>query len=283
MGINKTVTLITVGLVAIISLLVFALERKSRGQARAFTGGVKIEKTWELPEVLEEVSGIVFLDDTRVACVQDEKGKVFIYDLASEEIENEIHFAGNGDYEGIAVAEKVLYVVESNGTIYEVADFSSEEPKVSEHSTMLSRNNDVEGLFYDKNKDRLLLVVKEKDPQAKDYKGIYAFDPARKELLKSPAYKVRFEGKPFEKTEKEDVQSIFKPSEVAVNPAGEILLLEAETPQLLVLDANGRTKSLYRLDEDDFPQPEGLGFDPAGNLYISNEGKPGTIHKVKIE
>ncbi|MEG9326845.1 SdiA-regulated domain-containing protein [Salinimicrobium catena] len=283
MGINKTVTLITVGLVAIISIMVLALERKSRGQARLFTDGVKIEKTWELPDVLEEVSGIVFLDAQRVACVQDEKGMVYIYDLSSEEIVREIHFAGNGDYEGIAVAKNVLYVVKSNGSIYEITNFSSEEPKVTEHSTRLSRNNDVEGLFFDKNKNRLLLVVKEKDPQAKDYKGIYAFDLAQKKLLKAPAYKMRFEGRPFGRADRDDVQNIFKPSEVAMNSAGEIFVLEGENPQLLVLDPSGKTKALYRLDKDDFPQPEGLAFDPAGNLYISNEGKPGTIHKVKID
>ncbi|HER41230.1 MAG TPA: hypothetical protein ENO10_08420, partial [Salinimicrobium catena] len=182
MGINKTVTLITVGLVAIISLMVFALERKSRSQERVFTGDVKIEKTWELPEVLEEVSGMAFLDNDKLASVQDEKGMIFIYDLQSEKIENEIHFSGNGDYEGIAVANDILFVLKSDGTLYEVRNYSA-EPKIKEYPTRLSRNNDVEGLFFDKKGNRLLLAVKEKDPQAKDYKGIYAFDLDQKRLL----------------------------------------------------------------------------------------------------
>jgi len=51
------------------------------------------------------------------------------------------------------------------------------------------------------------------------------------------------------------------------------------------LDKTGKLKSYYKLDKDDFPQPESITFSAKGDLYISTEGmkKSGTISKVIIE
>ncbi len=282
MGTNKIIILTTSGLVLLCILIIVAFTRQHGRLAQEPSKEIKIEETWELPGKLEEISGITFVDSHRLACVQDEKGEIFIYDLRSRKIEKEIPFGKSGDYEGIAIKEETAYVVQSNGVIYEIGDFM-DKPQVQEYPTDLSRRNDVEGLFYDSQNDRLLLAVKEKDLYSKKYKGIYSFDLQQKKLEKEPAYKLTFEEEVFNKIRKKNVQKTFNPSEVAVNPDGEILILEGEQPKLLVMDASGKAKELYFLDDDDFPQPEGLAYDPSGNLYISNEGNPATIHKVKIQ
>ena len=38
-----------------------------------------------MPQNLKEISGLSFYKDNQLACVNDEKGTVFIYDLASQE------------------------------------------------------------------------------------------------------------------------------------------------------------------------------------------------------
>ncbi len=50
------------------------------------------------------------------------------------------------------------------------------------------------------------------------------------------------------------------------------------------MDANGKKKNLFLLDEAQFPQPEGVAFTPEGELFISSEGKTGAgrIAKVSI-
>lgn len=283
MGVNKTIILITTGLVILSGVIIIAFERKFGTLEREYSKGVEIEQTWELPGELEEVSGISFIDDNRIACIQDEDGIIFIFNLKTSKIEEEIPFGDSGDYEGITIVGKTAYVLQSNGTIFQVDNFMS-APKVTKYETRLSRNNDVEGMYYDSSRNRLLLAVKEKDPVAKDYKGIYAFDLSRKNIAKKPAYKIQFDEKIFEDISKKDKQDIFKPSEVALHPkSGELYLLEGETPKLLILSASGKGKRLYFLDDDQFPQPEGLAFDSIGNLYISNEGDPGTIHRVIIK
>ena len=283
MGVNKAIILITTGLVSLSVVIILAFEHKFGTLEREYTGGLQIEKTWELPDELEEISGISFISENKIACIQDEDGDIFIYNIQSSELEKEISFGDSGDYEGIAVAGKTAYVLESNGDIYEVANFLG-SPKVTKYETRLSGNNDVEGLSYDKSRNRLLLAIKEKDPVSEEYKGIYAFDLTTKKLLKTPAYKLQFDEKIFKNASKKNKQGIFKPSEVALSPvSGEIYLTEGEDPQLLILNASGKAIALYDLDNDDFPQPEGITFDAAGNLYISNEGDPATIHRITLK
>lgn len=283
MGVNKATILITTGLVALSLVIILAFERKFGHMDTQNTHDLKIEKTWELPDELEEISGFSFISANRIACIQDEDGIIFIYNLQTSEIEKEIDFSDSGDYEGIVVKGEVAFVLESDGDIYRVNNFMN-DPEVKKFETRLSSNNDLEGLSLDKSGNRLLMAIKEKDPVSKDYKGIYAFDLSTGKVQKQPAYKLTFEEKVFKGKSKKDKQEIFKPSEITLNPnTGEIYLTEGVDPQILILDASGKAKALYNLDKDDFPQPEGIDFDPTGNLYISNEGKPGTIHKVILK
>ena len=283
MGVNKTVFLISTGLLVLAAAFAIVLHERKESYQKNISGNVKIEQTWELPDVLDEVSGIAFLDDQRLICVQDEKGEIFVYNLASEKIEKKIHFAEDGDYEGIAIAGNTAYVVNSDGTLYEVRNFM-EDPETEEFETFLDADNNVEGLFFDKDKQRLWLVPKEEDPESENYKGVYAFDIKKRQMAKEPVFKLTFGGKAMEEVQDEDVEDRFFPSEINRNPStGEVVLLEGINSKLLLLNDFGQVTKLYILDRDLFPQPEGLAFDPDGNLYISNEGNPATIHRVILK
>ncbi len=282
MGVNKTVFLISTGLLALAAAFAIVLHERKESYQKNISDKVEIGQTWKLPEELDEVSGIAFVDKDRLACVQDEDGTIFIYDLSSEKIEKEIDFAEDGDYEGIAIAGKTAYVIKSDGTLYEVQDFMT-DPKTEEFKTFLDADNNVEGLFFDSNKQLLWLAPKEEDPNSDDYKGVYAFDIQRRKMLEKPVFKVTFEGKAMRDVEDEDVEDRFFPSEINRNPStGKVVLLEGVDSKLLLLDDSGKVEKLYILDRDKFPQPEGLAFDTEGNLYISNEGNPATILRVVL-
>src|SRR4051812_42388010 len=55
-------------------------------------------KIYELPKSLHEISGIATLNDSIVACIADNKGEVFFYNLNSKTIDNKLKFAGKGDF-----------------------------------------------------------------------------------------------------------------------------------------------------------------------------------------
>uniref|UniRef100_UPI003132DE6D hypothetical protein n=1 Tax=Escherichia coli TaxID=562 RepID=UPI003132DE6D len=116
-----------------------------------------------------------------------------------------------------------------------------------------------------------------------DYKGIYAFDLNSKKLVTTPVYKINLTDPAFKSSKTKKIQSVMQPSDINIHPvSGEIYVLEATNPKLLILNNAGRIKKLYHLNPKTFAQPEGLSFASNGDLYISNEGKNGRGNIVKV-
>lgn len=246
------------------------------------SGMVSIAKQWDLPAELKEISGLAWLDENRFACVQDEDGTVFIYNTASNAIERRIPFAGNGDYEGLTVKDKMVYVVRSDGHLYEV-DLDAKAP-AREYDTPLTSSQNIEGLCYDKQHDRLLLAAKEGE-EGVHQKYIYAFDLKKKELLKQPAFTIDLDNELLNNSKEKKKSKTIRPSAIAINPrTNELFITDGPGSRLLVLTSTGEIRQLYKLGKD-FAQPEGITFSPAGDMFISNEGTkhPGNILKVSIQ
>ena len=238
---------------------------------------------WDLPDDLKEVSGIAYLDDQRFACIQDEKGTVFIYNKVTNKIEKEISFAGPGDFEGITVEGDMVYIMRADGKIFEV-DMKIGKSSVKEYSTLLTAKHNVEGLCYDKNNDRLLLAIKDDEPSNPGYKGIYAFDLSKKVFIKEPVFKIDLQDEMIANQQDKKNKSIM-PSSIGINPVtNEIFITDGPKSKLLIMDKSGMIKKLVQLGKD-FSQPEGITFSPQGEMFISNEGSklPGNILKVEVK
>lgn len=267
----------------IIGIIYFAFD-KSPTWENPGAKEVEISQKWELPEILDEVSGIFLLENNRMACVQDEQGIIFIYDLNRSSIEREIKFAGNGDYEGITVAGTTAYILRSDGVIIEVVNFE-EEPLTSViHNIGLPAKYDFEGISHDPGNNRLLLAIKDK--AGEEYKPVFAFDLSMKQLQEEPAYKIYFDDPVFDILESKKTERLIRPSEIKIHPVtGKIYILDAEIPKLLILDPSGKAESLHVFKKEQFAQPEGLAISEEGEIYISNEsGKsPANILKIKLK
>lgn len=251
-------------------------------EKRSFS--IKVHTTWLLPKELIEISGISWISDDRFACVQDELGKVYIYNTLTAKIEKEIPFGEPGDYEGIAIAGETIYVLQANGTIIEIENYDSAKPLEKKYKTQLTKKQDCESMAYDQKNNRLLIAIKAEESDNASYKGIYAFNLKTKEMAVKPVYRIDLNHQIFngEKSKKKTIQ----PSDMAIHPlSGDIYIIEATTkPKLLILNASGSIRSLHDLPGSDFPQPEGITFSPEGKMYISNEGKnkPGNIIEVQL-
>ena len=249
--------------------------------------GVTVLKRWELPKELLEISGLSYIDGNRFACVQDEQGKIFIYNIASSSVEKKISFGGMGDYEGLAVVGETIWVLRADGKLFEVNNINAADPMVKEYGTQLTTKQDPEGLCYDKKNNRLLIAIKGNEPDTDDYKGIYAFDLATKKMNDQPVFKIDLLNKAFETNGSgKKKKGSFNPSGIAIHSLnGDMYLTDGRNSKLLITDAAGAIKKLYQLNTSEFAQPEGIIFNAAGDLFIANEGAklPANILQVKID
>jgi uncharacterized protein YjiK len=247
---------------------------------------ITIVKKWNMPKELAEISGLSYMDGQRFASVQDELGKIFIYNVSSSSVEREILFGAAGDYEGLAVVDEIIWVLRADGKLFEVSNTNAAKPSVEEYSTPLTVKQDPEGLCYDKKNNRLLIAIKGAEAGTENYKGIYAFDLNSKKMDQQPVFKIDLQNKVFGNGSDKKKKNTINPSDISIHPvSGDMYIIDGRNPQLLITDAGGNIKKLFGLSSKEFAQPEGITFNPAGDLFISNEGtrQPGNIVQVKID
>lgn len=276
---TRVFILITTGLFIIVYILYFAIHLQRGPDGKP----VPIVESWELPEILQEVSGIAYIGNGRMACVQDEDGIIFIYDLKKRQIEREIEFSGEGDYESITLAGNTAYVLRSDGKIYEVYDYLSTRPVIKTFYEHQESGNNFEGLEYDEKNNRLLLSIKEE--RGKEYRPVYSIDINTGKLAEEPVYKIALGDPVFSVIGKRNTQKNLRPSEITIHPqTGKIYILEGINPKVLILNEDGTPGKLHLLSRKQFRQAEGLTFGENGELYISNEGngRPPNILQISL-
>ena len=75
----------------------------------------KADTILTLPDKLREISGLTVIDAATFACIQDENGILFIYDLVNNRIKNQVVFNLDGDYEGITFFENGDMLITNEG------------------------------------------------------------------------------------------------------------------------------------------------------------------------
>lgn len=251
----------------------------------------------ELSSELLEVSGLTDVSETKIACVQDEKGIIFIYNLLTKEVEHKITFGADADYEGLTRVDDVLYTLSSDGTLFETKSIWKKQVTKTYDLNLPSPDN--EGLCYDEKNKRLLIAPKSKigkGPEFKDSRAIFVFDLKKKELEKEPLFYFSIEeiyafasskgiekDSTFKKNGQLNKNQNFRPASIAVHPkTGDIYIISAEDFNMVVFSETGEIKDYFPLDKSIFPKPEGITFLNDGTMIITNEGVEGNATLVVI-
>jgi uncharacterized protein YjiK len=243
-----------------------------------------------LPDTLHEVSGITEVDKNTLACIQDENGIVFIYDIRANEIKRQIKFGADGDYEGIARVNNTLYVLRSDGVLFQIKDFMTTSKSTKSYRTGVPASNN-EGLCYDAENHRLLIAAKGKvgkGPEYKNRREIYSFDLKTMKLDQNPAIVFDVEqiaafaissgiSLPTRTKKKGEIIEPFlkfTTSAIAIHPiSNELYLLSSTDHLLMIFDITGKIKHIEKLNTLHFNKPEGIIFLENGDVLISNEGQ----------
>jgi len=232
-------------------------------------------KKFNMPEVLEEISGIAFHkgNPAIVYAQQDEEGKVFWGNMESKKFQSS-KFAKNGDFEDITTLGDMLILLKSNGDLYSfpIAEVQKKHAAGVTETKGLLPKGEYEGLFADEKAGLIYVLCKEckTDKNKKSTTG-YTLNMDQSGYLKNVGtFQVDVSGVDKLAGRK---KGTFHPSALAKHPfTNEWYMVSAINKALLVADGNFKVKAAYHLTADLFNQPEGIAFDKNGNLYISNEG-----------
>ncbi len=248
------------------------------------------QQKYFLPYALEEVSGLTYVSDGVLGCVQDEDGKLFLYDYRERKIVHTQKFWKPGDYEGLEVIDTRAYVVSSKGHIYRFNVEGKADTK--EINTPLGKKNNIEGLGMDAKTGKLLLVCKgESSYDKKEIKGqaAFVFDPETEKMEEKPFFSItKKQIKNFLEAHKnnayEENRINFKPSGIALHPIDDHFYILASTGKLLlVVDRSGQLLASYPISSGVLGQPEGICFSPKGDLFIASEGEGDKGYILKFE
>jgi hypothetical protein len=221
-----------------------------------------------LKKPLREISGIFYCSDSTLCAINDEEGALFLIHPSTGEF-NKTAFGAAADYEDIVATDTAFYVLESSGAIHQLNKAGKE---LAVYEGPFPKSTEFESLCYDSSKQELLLLCK-------SCKGCHQQIPAYRFNLGDH----RFSTAPAFTIAVAELRKIaqnnslmFKPSAAAIHPlSGDLFVLASAEKLLMISSLGGEVKQVYKLNPQQFNQPEGLCFTPAGDLYISNEGGEG--------
>jgi len=217
----------------------------------------KPKNNWRLPMELDEISGLTYYAKNQLACVNDEEGKIFIYNYKERKIIKTIVFGKDGDYEGITYTKPNFFLVKSNGKLSIYNEKTRETRKVK---LPFDSKNNIEGLCLE-NKNFLLFALKGNsrlNGENAPFKAIYRYDVVNNKTVLAynipQKKKLGFTG-------------------ISIHPTnGKLFILSHRTKEIYQIDHNTKVVDyVWELNQKLFPQPEGICFSPDGKLFISTE------------
>lgn len=235
----------------------------------------KPDFTFELDKDLREISGLACWNEDTLVSIEDESATIFFLSAKDGSIIKKTDFGDKGDYEGIAVVDREIYILRSDGDIFKVKHPLREKSKGDKNENDLSQQDDAEGLCFDAKSNSLLIAAKE-EGKYEGFRVIYQMGIREKDIEKKPFLLIDKEVllKALHAKNGNRFGSSFKPSGIAFQPlTGDFYIVSAANNLLAAFDEQNRLIDVVKLPKAYAVQVEGICFAPDGRLFISTEGE----------
>jgi uncharacterized protein YjiK len=230
---------------------------------------------WILPRNLREISGLALTPDDRLFAHGDERARIVEVDYRKGVVIKQFGLGRpelRGDFEGIAAVGDALYLLASNGVLYQFKEGKDGEAvPYTEFDTRLGQECEFEGLAYASAAESLLLACK--NVAIKGLKrSLVIFqvklDPKAPERITRLAL-------PVDEVVGSNPWKQLSPSDITVDPAtGNYVVITAQESALVVLTPAGKPVSARRIPGR-HPQAEGVAITRDGVLLVSDEAPRG--------
>jgi uncharacterized protein YjiK len=224
---------------------------------------------WIMPPELREISGLALTARGTVLTHDDNIARIYEIDPKTGILLKGFSLEGGarGDFEAITIAGTDIYLLESKGKFYkfkEGADASQVPYTI--YDTGLGKECEFEGLAYEADNSRLVLVCKKIRGKTEQHELlIYRFplplDRSTMSILSVPIEEVISSNK----------WKSFHPSDITIDPfTKNYVMISSREKGLLVLTPDGDVVRSGPLPGD-HRQPEGVAITPDSILMIGDE------------
>jgi len=225
---------------------------------------------WILPRELDEVSGIALTSDGRLLAHGDERAQVSEIDYRRGVIVKQFVVGRptvRADVEGITVANDVVFMLASNGTLYEFREGANgARVDYITYDTRLGTVCEFEGLGFDPAINSLLLACKQvEDKRQRDSMVIYRWK------LGGGGQRLSRLAVPLSRILPAIKQKELHPAEITVDPrTGNYVIVASIEGALVEITPAGDVVSARKL-AGQHTQPESIAITKDGILIIGDE------------
>jgi uncharacterized protein YjiK len=225
---------------------------------------------WMMPPELREISGLALTADGRLLAHGDEVGRVYVLDARRGVILKRFTLSGapHADFEGITVAGGSIYMVASNGVLYEFAEGADgTSVPYRMHDMRLGHECEFEGIAYQPDSAWLVLPCKTVGKRSLEGQLVIY----RWKIRDTTSGRLSRMTIPMEKVVGSSGWKSLHASDVTIDPTtGNLVLIASHEKGLVEITPGGEVVRSEPLPKGHH-QPEGVAITRDGILILSDE------------
>ncbi|MEM8772092.1 MAG: hypothetical protein AAGD92_10625 [Pseudomonadota bacterium] len=228
---------------------------------------------WRLPAGLLEISGLARVSEKSVFAHNDEHAIVYEVDLQNGEVVRAFAMGEptvSGDFEGAAIADGRVYLITSDGRLYEslIGEHRS-RVAYNVYDTGVGQACEVEGLSHAPTPGEFLILCKRLyDKKQKSRLVIYRWSLAERAPVEEPWLSI-----PYADFLQYAERANFRPAGIDWDPrSSAFTIVAARTHMLVMFDEKGALLGKSSLPADYHAQSEGIALMGDGSVIVADEG-----------